>query len=173
MAASYTTHYDRRQKTYSDYFNEIHYIITSGNIINLTVWSKVSGFDEKLFIDEVDHEYCLKLQKANYKVLITKEILMSHAIGEYYDEEGEDDMNAPNGFVIHSPVKYYYMARNTLYLCRKYFFVDGKFALMRLYYLAKVFAKIVLKYPDKRIYLRYFFAGLSDFFVSKYGKYNK
>ncbi|HEY2583197.1 MAG TPA: glycosyltransferase, partial [Mucilaginibacter sp.] len=76
LAASYTNTYDRWQKEYSKHFNEIHFAISSGNIINLKAWNIIKGFEEKLFIDEVDHDYCLKLRKNNYKILISKKVLM-------------------------------------------------------------------------------------------------
>jgi rhamnosyltransferase len=172
IAASYTNEYDRWQKEYSAEFNEIHFAITSGNIINLKAWSEVGGFEEKLFIDEVDHDYCLKLRQNGYKILISREIVMGHQIGEFYP----DDLNggtANKKRILHRPVRYYYMSRNVLYLCKKYFFTDFKFVLARFYYLIKSLTKIILMYPDKLTYLRFFFAGIKDFALSKYDKYDR
>ena len=172
IAASYTLEYDRWQKEYSAEFNEIHFAITSGNVINLKAWAAVGGFEDKLFIDEVDHDYCLKLRKNGYKIFISREIVMGHQIGELYP----NDLNgraASKKRTLHRPVRYYYMSRNVLYLCRKYFFTDFKFVLARFYYLMKSLTKIILMYPDKLIYLRFFFAGIKDFALSKYDKYDK
>lgn len=172
VAASYTAEYDRWKKEYSVEFNEIHFAITSGNVINLKAWNEVGGFEDKLFIDEVDHDYCLKLHKNGYKVLISREIVMGHQIGELYP----NDLNGETGNkkrTLHYPVRYYYMSRNVLYLCKKYFSADFGFVLARFYYLMKSLAKIILLYPDKIIYLRFFFAGIKDFALSKYGKYDK
>lgn len=171
MAASYTHNYDRWQKEYSIHFNEIHFIVTSGNIINLKAWEHIRGFEDKLFIDEVDHDYCLKLRKNNYRILISKKILMDHQIGEFYNTRNSV-LNENRLLNLHSPVRYYYISRNTLFICRKYFFTDFKFVLARIYYLIKRFSKIILLYPDKAIYLRFFFAGIRDFSVSKYNKYD-
>jgi rhamnosyltransferase len=167
LAASYTSEYDRWQKEYSAHYNEIHFVVTSGNIINLKAWKNIGGFEEKLFIDEVDHDYCLKLRKNGYRLLTSKKVLMGHIIGEFYEgKEGKKQ------FTLHNPVRYYYMSRNVLYLCKKYFFIDFNFALARFYYLVKILIKIVLNYPDKMIYLRFFFEGLRDFTLSKYNKYD-
>jgi rhamnosyltransferase len=38
-------------------------VMTSGNLINLNIFQSIGGFTEKLFIDEVDHDYCLRVQK--------------------------------------------------------------------------------------------------------------
>jgi rhamnosyltransferase len=165
-AASYTLGYDRWQKEYSVNYNEIHYAVTSGNVINLYAWKHVEGFEDKLFIDEVDHDYCLKLSKYGYKILTSKKILMRHMVGEFHQKK-------TGKFILHSPLRYYYMARNVLYVCKKYCFDDFNFAAGRFYYLLKMLAKIILRYPDKANYLKYFFAGVADFLGSKYGKYTK
>lgn len=172
IAASYTIEYDRWQKEYSAEFNEIHFAITSGDVINLKAWNEVGGFEDKLFIDEVDHDYCLKLRKNGYKILISREIVMGHQIGEFYpnDLDGETGNKKRT---LHHPVRYYYMSRNVLYLCKKYFSTDFKFVLARFYYLMKSLIKIILMYPDKLTYLRFFFAGIKDFALSKYDKYDR
>jgi len=170
VAASYTSEYDRWQKNFSAQFNEIHFAVTSGNIISLQAWKKVGGYEDKLFIDEVDHDYCLKLRENGYKILISKEILMEHMIGELY-QQGDSKLKRKEDFTLHNPIRYYYMSRNVLFLCSKYFFVDFKFVLARAYYLLKVLIKIVLFYPDKKTYLNRFFEGVKDFVLSRYNQY--
>jgi rhamnosyltransferase len=171
ISASYTESYDRWQKKYNDNFNEIHFAISSGNIINLNIWKEVNGFEEKLFIDEIDHDYCLKLRRHHYKVLITKKILLQHTIGYVHKEV--DDLSKEKEISLHIPLRYYYMARNVLYVCKKYMFNDFKFVIRRFFYLIKMFCKIILIYPNKRAYLRYFFAGVKDFIGGNYYKYKE
>ena len=43
-------------------------VIASGNIINLQAWNKVGRFDNSLFIDEVDHDFCHRLTQEKYKI---------------------------------------------------------------------------------------------------------
>jgi rhamnosyltransferase len=171
LAASYTNKYDRWQKEYSKHFNEIHFAVSSGNIINLGAWDIVKGFEDKLFIDEVDHDYCLRLRKNNYKILISKNVLMQHMVGEFY-EPAKNNLSTKEKFVLHNPVRYYYMSRNVLFVCKKYFFVDFKFVLGRLFYLIKLFGKILLYYPDKMTYLKFFLKGITDFLCVRYDKYS-
>lgn len=172
IAASYTKQYDRWHKEYSENFNEIHFIVTSGNIINLMAWNNVKGFEEKLFIDEVDHDYCLKLRQHGYKILISTKVFMKHFIGDIIVKD-KRSLISDNNLNLHSPVRYYYIARNVLYLCKKYFFIDFRFVTSRFYYLIKRLSKIILLYPDKALYLRFFFAGVKDFALSNYYKHNK
>jgi rhamnosyltransferase len=169
VAASYTDKYDRWVRSYNDRYNEIHFAVTSGNIISLNAWQSIGGFADKLFIDEVDHEYNLKLRKQGFKVLTSKQILMAHTVGEVY---GGDNLDGSVRKVkLHSPLRYYYMARNVLYICSKFFFTDFGFVISRYWYLVKMLAKITLRYPEKKTYLKFFFAGVKDFVASKYGRY--
>jgi rhamnosyltransferase len=165
-AASYTNEYDRWVKNYDQDFDEIHFIITSANLLNLSAWKQVNGFEEKLFIDEVDHDFCLKLRRFNYTILSSKCIFLKHFVGEISDKSH----NIKQKLNLHQPIRYYYIARNGLYLCKKYFFTDIKFALQRLLYLVKALAKIILLYPDKLRYLKFYLTGVKDFFLSRYGK---
>jgi rhamnosyltransferase len=168
VAASYTDLYDRWQSEYSTLYNEIHFMVTSGNMINLKAWGIVGGFEDKLFIDEVDHDYCLKLRACGYKIIVSKEVYMKHVIG-HVSQSCLNGHPAERGIKLHDPSRYYYMSRNVLYLSKKYFFKDVAFSISRLYYLVRQLGKIIVLYPRKILYLKYFFAGIRDFFLSKYG----
>ncbi|SEO12079.1 glycosyltransferase family 2 protein [Mucilaginibacter sp. OK283] len=165
-AASYTNNYDRWILPYSENFNDIHFVITSGNLLNLNAWRVCGKFEEKLFIDEVDHDFCLKLRTHNYKILTSKKIFIVHSVGEEYIKSNKRPIKA-----LHPPLRYYYIARNGFYIVKKYFFSDFKFAFMRCYYLLKCLIKIIVCYPDKRKYFKYFLEGIRDFIKSKYGIY--
>ncbi|WP_426587140.1 glycosyltransferase [Mucilaginibacter sp. R-33] len=166
-AASYTDDYDRWIKPYNKDFNEIHFVITSGNLINLKAWHKVHGFEEKLFIDEVDHDYCMKLRKNDYRILTTTKLYLQHSVGkqiENYDGKTFDG---------HSPVRYYYITRNTLYIVKKYFFEDIGFVFNRVRHLSKNLIKIVLFYPQKSEYLKNVGKGAGDFAKGRYGPFEQ
>ncbi|MCL4546863.1 MAG: glycosyltransferase [Deltaproteobacteria bacterium] len=45
-------------------------VITSGNLLNLEVYKKIGPFEEKYFIDSVDHEYCLRLRKNAFLIKV-------------------------------------------------------------------------------------------------------
>lgn len=56
-------------------------IIASGNIINLNIWKMAGGFDEFLFIDEVDFDMCHKIIKLGYKIIQFNTIILKHRLG--------------------------------------------------------------------------------------------
>ena len=69
----------------SDLAEETLCVITSGNLVNLKIWEKIGGFEEKLFIDEVDNDYCLKAVLHGFKIQRFKNIPLIHELGHYYE----------------------------------------------------------------------------------------
>ena len=55
------------ENTFED--EEVLHVVTSGNLLNLEIWRTLGGFEEKLFIDEVDNDYCLKAVSVGYKII--------------------------------------------------------------------------------------------------------
>jgi rhamnosyltransferase len=44
-------------------------VMTSGCLTNLAIWDESGGFSDELFIDEVDHDYCLNVRRHGYRVV--------------------------------------------------------------------------------------------------------
>lgn len=91
--------------------------ITSASFINIPICKEIGYFDEKMFIDLVDFEYCIRLQKANYKILRLNHIALIHQLGDLkiYSAFGKKI------FVTnHSEIRNYYYARNSLYYLKKH-----------------------------------------------------
>lgn len=94
-------------------------VITSGSMVNLNAWKKIKGFNELLFIDGVDDEFCFRLHQENLSVLKLNNISLDHRLG--------NDILVRNWHVgpivkrnIHAPIRVYYMVRNYRYLIKKY-----------------------------------------------------
>ena len=60
----------------------VNYVITSANIIHLPTWEKVGRFDEKLFIDEVDHDFCIRLKLHGYEIVKFNTCFVEHTLGK-------------------------------------------------------------------------------------------
>lgn len=56
-------------------------VMTSANIINLHTWNEIGFFDDNLFIDEVDHNYCIRLRLLNYEIVKCNEAYVFHTLG--------------------------------------------------------------------------------------------
>jgi rhamnosyltransferase len=151
-------------------FRSVEAVITSGSLLSLAVFSKIGPFRSDFFIDFVDHEYCLRLLKAGYKVIISTAPLMTHALGI-----GQRLAFCGGRFSIYisnrSPLRRYYMTRNVVLVAEKYFSVAPAWMLRSL---ASLLVLAVLKIPlEKHSRSRKFCAtvlGLFDGIRSKTGK---
>ena len=99
-------------------FEEKIEVMTSGNIINLDAYQKIGGFKDWLFIDCVDMEYGMDLNKNGYKVIRLNDVIMRHELGNVKIHKlfGKE-----YPCYNHSPLRRYYMVRNTLYLRDMYY----------------------------------------------------
>ncbi len=107
--------------TTGDFCNSVSvkHLITSGSMLNLKVESEIGGFDENLFIDEVDFEYCLRSVLNGFQVIQFTNIFLEHNLGETVNRRSFKN-NKTNARVLHSPQRLYYITRNFLYVQSKY-----------------------------------------------------
>lgn len=102
-------------------FTENIRLITSGSLINLQAFKKIGLFDEGLFIDLVDQDYCIRAIGAGYKTIRYNTILLSHHLGNTVNNASIKSLFLiKKKKEIHAPVRYYYMVRNTFYLIKKF-----------------------------------------------------
>ena len=83
-------------------------VITSGNIVNVKIAQSIGGYDEKLFIDEVDHDFCFSIKENGYDIVRLNFVHMKHHLGAYktYNIMGRK-VHTTN----HSEIRRYYMVR--------------------------------------------------------------
>jgi rhamnosyltransferase len=90
-------------------------LITSGSIVNLSLFEEIGGFDEHLFIDTVDFEYCFRSIQKGFRSILFKNVLLTHRLGiEKLRHATGKKTNL--SYSLHSPVRLYYMLRNYMYL---------------------------------------------------------
>lgn len=56
-------------------------VFASANIIKLSVWDEIGRFDESLFIDEVDSDYCIRLLLGGYRITRFNTLYLNHKLG--------------------------------------------------------------------------------------------
>lgn len=93
--------------------------ITSGSICNLKMYAEIGGFDEKLFIDEVDADFSLKTELAGFTVTKFTDVFLNHKLGTKR-RSGIFNLFFCKERTIHSPFRIYYMVRNYFYIRKKY-----------------------------------------------------
>ena len=97
----------------------VNHLITSGSILNLELINLIGGFDEKLFIDEVDFEYCLRSLSRGFSIVQFANIFLNHNLGRTSTHRSFKTRRLTSR-TLHSPVRMYYMTRNFLYVQRIY-----------------------------------------------------
>ena len=91
--------------------------ITSGALTKAEIYKNVGLYDEKLFIDLVDHDYCLSLNRKGFKVIQVNSAVLIHNLGESVKKNVLGLKMIPTN---HSPLRRYYMSRNRHYIWDKY-----------------------------------------------------
>ncbi len=100
-------------------FSQVNHLITSGSLLNLNLFKEIKGFDEALFIDNVDHEYCYHAKQLGFEIVKLSNILLCHSLGVVsYHRSLKNLKSTPR--TLHSPVRMYYTIRNYFYLYKKY-----------------------------------------------------
>lgn len=158
---------------HSDRFNTHHkfkepvsnlkVIKTSGNLINLKAYKKVGAFDENLFIDYVDIEYCYRLRQYDYKIYRINDIVLEHNEANLDERVFLFKKYYPYN---HQPFRFYYKTRNMLYLSKKYPEYRKELIISYL----RVIVKVILfeEYRFRKIKMS--LIGFYDFIRKKFGK---
>ena len=101
----------------SKLYTEVLTEITSGALTKSSIYKNVGLYDEKLFIDLVDHDYCLALNKKGFKVIQVNSAVLIHNLGDSIKKSILGLKMIPTN---HSPLRRYYMSRNRHYIWDKY-----------------------------------------------------
>lgn len=143
----------------------ITYYITSGSVLNIKNAIHLGGFDEKLFIDQVDSEFAYRAKVSGYQIKTFFDLPLNHHLGNpTHYAVGSYHFDVLN----HSPLRKYYIVRNQIYVMRKYPFL--KHAYQK--YILKEVAKILFFEKEKYIKLQYIIQAVRDAKNNRYGKYN-
>lgn len=95
-------------------------VITSGTIMGLESFEAIGPFREELFIDHVDHEYCLRAQHNGFTVARTVWPLMVHRLGLLGNRRPWLAFGGRKMVSMYSPLRRYYQIRNLIMLTREY-----------------------------------------------------
>jgi rhamnosyltransferase len=150
--------------TSTDFSN---YVITSGSLIHYSVFENVGFFKEKLFIDCIDIEFCIRFTKLKKIIQVVLNGKIYHSIG--LKKRGNFFLS--RFYTHHHPQRYYYMYRNFLYLFSiyilKYPFFSLKILIVQFFH----FLAMLINGPDRISCSTYAAKGVLDFIRNRYGKY--
>lgn len=134
-------------------WTELQKCITSGCMMNVKACEKVGMFDDRLFIDDVDYEYSLRMRKKGFKIYGISQVNMEHHLGNAVEKK----------FVLfkyidyqYTPQRTYYQARNGMYIIRFYPEARAEFVKILVHAVATAF--LGRRYNAVKM----FFVGLRD-----------
>ncbi len=105
------------KSTVGEKYKSVRRAITSGSYLNIPVCEQLGYFDEVMFIDYVDFEYCIRVRKAGFNIILCNETQILHRLGaiEWVRFFGRKFM-----MTNHSANRSYYFARNIIYCLNKH-----------------------------------------------------
>ncbi|MQR01325.1 glycosyltransferase family 2 protein [Glaciimonas soli] len=141
----------------------VSHVITSGCLLDVGIWSKNMKFDNRLFIDLVDTNWCWNAIRHNYVVLGTTKAHMVHELSEKITKISKFSLSS------YSPIRRYYQLRNSIYqIFHEPLMISQRIYLFKTI-LNGIFSSIFSdKFPLKS--LRYGMRGLVDGCIGKLGK---
>jgi rhamnosyltransferase len=113
-------------------YSEVDFCITSGAFTNLGILWRLGGFDDYLFVGQVDDEYCYRVNLNHYKIIQVNSVHMQHELGDltpsrwkkFYLWLGEKTHSEKVKALSYkrkvSPKRIYLSTRNLVYLSKKY-----------------------------------------------------
>lgn len=147
--------------------SEITYAITSGSLMRLSALRELGGFREEFFIDQVDHELCMRARANGWRIVQSGEALLQHRMGELRQT------GWPIRFYVtdYSAVRRYYMVRNLIVLSREYGIDNPEWLSAERGKWIRDLAKIVLAEKDKARKFRLMYRGWRDGRRGRLGRY--
>ena len=145
---------------------DVGWVMTSGCALNLKAYLECGPFEDKLFIDHVDHEYCLRMGQNGYRSIQNPRIVLDHSLGEPKETK---ILGWKPVFISHKPFRSYYFVRNGLYVALKYSTYSPKFAGWVLFQILKNILKAAFLDDQKLLRFKMMIWGFVDFCNGRYG----
>jgi rhamnosyltransferase len=120
------------------------FLISSGCLISMQLYPAIGEFDEALFIDSVDLEWCCRARSRDFALYGVCAAELDHRLGDHRRVFGR-----VIHLVVHSPERVYYMTRNRFLLYQRAY-MPLKWKLKDLLrFLAKFAATVLLVRPRR------------------------
>ena len=94
--------------------------MTSGALMPVWIFDRIGWFASEYFVDLVDWEYCFRIRAAGFIVADSRRATLLHAAGNPTRTTVLGRTYHPSH---HSAIRRYYISRNYIAFCRKYFFI--------------------------------------------------
>ena len=126
---------------------ELEMVMTSGCLTNLDIWERIGGFADELFIDEVDHDYCLNARMHGYRIVRLLNAYLPHQPGRLMTIVTLRGKPTLVGW--HPPRRLYYIVRNYFFMKRRYRDVFPEVTAERRRLVIAKFREYLLYHPNR------------------------
>lgn len=133
-------------------------VITSGCLVDARFAEAIGGFREDYFIDQLDHEFCLRVRACSGRIVISRKPVMAHSVGEAGGAWLPLLGHLPN----HSPLRKYYVARNSVATITNYWRTEPAWCLRRMIRLFLGLLLMATLEQQRLTKLLAFSAGITD-----------
>lgn len=140
--------------------------MTSGNLVAIEAALAAGGWEERLFIDYVDHEFCLRLRRLGWQIIEASRTCLHHSLGR---TDMHRFLGLPVSVTNHSSVRRYYISRNRMVLWRRYWRAEFRWFLLDFRGFLHETCGILLFEQDSRRKIAMTVRGMIDAFRSVKG----
>ena len=144
-------------------------VITSGCLVDVDYAHAIGGFREDYFIDQVDHEFSLRVRGLGGRVVISRRPVMTHSVGDQAGAKVPLLGRLPG----HTAARKYYIARNSIVTIKRYWQSEPTWCLVRALRLSLGLVLIVTLEGSRYAKFRAFWLGINDAFKGKMGKFDE
>lgn len=142
-----------------DEFKSVSFAVSSGSFFPVSVVAKLGLFIPEYFIDQIDTEYCLRLAKYHYSIIVTPRVVLKHTIGNREKKHLFGLTIKPN---YHSRKRKYFIFRNGMRTWIDYGSLFPGFRVLMFKRFVHDFLGVLFYENDKVMKIRAMLSGLID-----------
>ena len=158
----------RRLNCVPPYIENILTVINSGSLIKSEAFIKLGLFEEQLFIDYVDHDFCLRIISNHLSIIAVYAAILYHELGK---RKNYNLLKISISPTFHSHLRRYYIYRNRMYVWKKYHNIYC-FIIFDILAACYDLFRILFFENDKGTKLLYIYRGIRDNLRNEFGIYN-
>lgn len=143
---------------------EVDHLISSGCLIPIEAFKSIGLFEEQLFIDYVDTEWCLRARYKGFALLGIPSATMMHDLGD-----GHLTI-LKKRIVLHSPLRHYYLIRNGIWLIKQPW-ITWQWRVLDAIRLTKVFLVLSIFPKNSFNHFKMMLTGVLHAVTSRMGKF--
>jgi rhamnosyltransferase len=142
-------------------------LISSGSLISIAAFDKIGKFDDALFIDNVDVEWCCRARARGFLLYGVCGARLNHRLGDRRRV-------VLNQFqlIVHSPLRMYYQTRNRLLLYRRSY-IPLQWTLKDFLRMVVRFVATIFFVAPRGQYLRMTILAMRDGFANRGGRFQQ